>query len=49
MELLPAIEKVFKLDDIWIFAQDGVPSHPSYLVQHILTTKLKRCFIRAEE
>ena len=47
-ELFPAIEKVVKRDD-WIFPEDGPPSHRSHLVQYFLKTKLKRCFICAEE
>ena len=47
-EFFPAIEKVVKRDDC-IFAQDGASSHRFHLVQGLLKTKLKICFIRAEE
>ena len=43
-ELFPAINRVVNRND-WIFAQDGVSSHTSNLVQGFLKDTLKRRFI----
>ena len=42
-ELFSAIEKVIKRD-VWIFSQDGAPSHRSHLVQDFLNTKFEMLF-----
>ena len=47
-EFFPVIKKLVNRDD-WIFAQDRAFSHTSNFVQDFLETRLKSCFIRADE
>ena len=47
-ELIPDIERIMKRRD-WMFIQDSAPSHRSNLVQHFLTQKIYKRFIKHNE